>query len=148
LKKAILRSANLAHADLSEADLTNADLSGANLSGVKMASTNLNLASLDKADIRGANLGGAKNLTWFAVLDAFIDDETVLPDELEDSDFFDYLEGIHPDMVAGWRAEYGGSARVVISELTKAFSAHGNHLTIGEAMRTHRVFQMREREEK
>src|SRR5262245_27707858 len=89
LKNASLRFARLAAAELARADLSGADLRYARLNDACLAEANLRDALLDYADFYGANLAGAnllgahlryaKNLTPAQVLQARIDDSTILP---------------------------------------------------------------------
>jgi uncharacterized protein YjbI with pentapeptide repeats/lipoprotein-anchoring transpeptidase ErfK/SrfK len=89
LKYASLRFARLFAADFAGADLSCADLGYARLDGACLAKANLSGAMLDYADFSGANLAGAnllgahlryaKNLTPAQVLQARIDDSTILP---------------------------------------------------------------------
>src|SRR5262245_22227898 len=89
LNNASLRFARLAAADLAGADLSGADLRYARLNDTCLAGANLRDALLDYADFYGANLAGAnllgahlryaKNLTPAQVLQARIDDSTILP---------------------------------------------------------------------
>jgi uncharacterized protein YjbI with pentapeptide repeats/lipoprotein-anchoring transpeptidase ErfK/SrfK/peptidoglycan hydrolase-like protein with peptidoglycan-binding domain len=89
LNNASLRFARLAAADVAGADLSGADLRYARLEQACLAKANLSGALLDYADLFGANLAGAnllgahlryaKNLTPAQVLEARIDDSTILP---------------------------------------------------------------------
>ena len=89
LEGASLRFATLARAELQGADLSGADLRYAGLNAANLAKANLSGALLDYADFSGANLANArlcgahlryaKNLTPAQVLQARIDDSTVLP---------------------------------------------------------------------
>src|SRR5262245_61138104 len=89
LKNASLRFARLAAANVAGADLSGADLRYARLNDARLAKANLRGALLDYADFYGANLAGAnllgahlryaKNLTPAQVLQARIDDSTILP---------------------------------------------------------------------
>ena len=89
LKNASLRFAGLAAADVAGADLSGADLRYARLEEACLAKANLSGALLDYADLFGANLAEAnlrgahlryaKNLTPAQVLQARIDDSTILP---------------------------------------------------------------------
>src|SRR5215510_985813 len=89
LRNASLRFARLASADLAGADLSGADLRYARFNDACLAKANLRDALLDYADFSGANLAYAnllgaqlryaKNLTPAQVLQARIDDSTILP---------------------------------------------------------------------
>jgi uncharacterized protein YjbI with pentapeptide repeats/lipoprotein-anchoring transpeptidase ErfK/SrfK/peptidoglycan hydrolase-like protein with peptidoglycan-binding domain len=89
LKAASLRFATLTGAALGAADLPGADLRYARLNVADLADANLSGAFFDYADFSGANLVNAnlcgahlryaKNLTPTQVLQARIDDSTVLP---------------------------------------------------------------------
>lgn len=89
LKNASLRFARLVEADLAGADLSLADLRYARLNEACLAAANLRGALLDYADFSGADLADAnllgahlryaKNLTPAQVLQARIDDSTILP---------------------------------------------------------------------
>ncbi|HKQ55801.1 MAG TPA: pentapeptide repeat-containing protein [Methyloceanibacter sp.] len=89
LNNASLRFAKLDAADVGGADLSGADLRYAKLKEAGFAKANLSGALLDYADLFGANLAEtnlcgahlryAKNLTPAQVLQARIDDTTVLP---------------------------------------------------------------------
>jgi uncharacterized protein YjbI with pentapeptide repeats/lipoprotein-anchoring transpeptidase ErfK/SrfK/peptidoglycan hydrolase-like protein with peptidoglycan-binding domain len=89
LNNASLRFARLAAADVGGADLSGADLRYARLNEACFAKANLSGALLDYADFFGANLAEAnllgahlryaKNLTPAQILQARIDDSTILP---------------------------------------------------------------------
>src|SRR5262245_18855548 len=89
LRNASLRFARLATEDLAGADLSGADLRYARLNDACLAKANLRDGLLDYADFSGANLADAnllgaqlryaKNLTPAQVLQARIDDSTILP---------------------------------------------------------------------
>jgi hypothetical protein len=90
-----LSGANLSWANLNGANLNGANLNGANLNGANLNGANLKRVSLEWADLGGANLNGAYlfsanlrsavNLTWEQISQAIIDDETKLPDKIENT---------------------------------------------------------------
>lgn len=87
LSGASLVGAVLTHADLSNTNLSHANLSRAKLAGADLTGANLTGAELDQADLwnakmQGASLGHANNVSWYQLLDAYIDEETMLPEEL------------------------------------------------------------------
>lgn len=99
LARANLRGASMDGAVLVDANLSGSDMLGANLNGADLCDANLQdavlfAADLGGADLRGTNLAGAdlrranligaKNLTPNQLVDAVLDDSTILPDHLRD----------------------------------------------------------------
>lgn len=85
LVMAIFVKANLSRAYFNDADLTQADFRGANLKGASLWNViNFDTATLEMADLSEANLSGCKNLTFFQLSKAIINEKTSLPDYLED----------------------------------------------------------------
>lgn len=107
LNGADLESANLKNAKLQEVNLQRASLRNAKLAGASLLESNLQYADLENADLqgaqlnedalltetilRGANLSGATGLTSMQIKSAFTDDQTKLPDYLEDEAEDDFL---------------------------------------------------------
>lgn len=103
LSKAVLIVVNLSDADLSDADLSGANFHGADLRGANLFNANLRRADLNGAslreaklveadlaatyfsgaDLRGADLSLAKNLTFEQLTGAIINENTILPENLE-----------------------------------------------------------------
>lgn len=146
LKKAVLQGANLSHADLSEADLAGADLSGANLSGAKLTHANLDGTNLRKADLRGVNLKDARGVDWPGLVQAFLDERTIVPSELEGDSLFQYLEQhIYSDRI-DWRSEFGGSLRAFLHWMAEQATANGHGYTIYEMLTGMANREIRDRE--
>jgi len=82
LQYAFLEKANLQGANFWGANLIDADLQGANLQGANLITANLQGANLDSAKLPGADLGSVQNLTAEQLLEAIIDDTTLLDDDL------------------------------------------------------------------
>src|ERR1700722_19594816 len=78
LSGAKVRRTNLSHTNLSRANLSHADLTGANLRGANLAD-----AILTGTILRGADLSGVINLTKEQLASAVVDDETILPSQLQ-----------------------------------------------------------------
>ena len=88
LRSANLKAANLFKADLREANLSGANLTGAILSAVDLrgaivSSTIFDNAVLSGTDLRGVNLEGAIGLSTDQVIEAVLDEATILPDYLQ-----------------------------------------------------------------
>jgi uncharacterized protein YjbI with pentapeptide repeats len=86
-----LQGANFQGTTLIEADFSGANLSGANLKGADLRGSDLQGANLTEANLQGANFNGAymfktKNLTWMQLEQAILDEKTILPDYLKQSD--------------------------------------------------------------
>jgi len=81
LSGASLGVANLQGADLWNTDLSNASLYSANLKKSSLRGTFFQNADLTDANLQGADLRGAYKLTTTQLLDAYIDDTTILDDE-------------------------------------------------------------------
>jgi hypothetical protein len=89
LSGAYLSSANLCMALLREARLVGAFLDNANLYRAYLEGANICGAQLSAADLRearlyGANLAGARNRTWDQIAQTYMDESTVLPEELRE----------------------------------------------------------------
>ena len=120
LKGAILQGANLSNADFSEADLSGANLIDATLDGANFRKTNL----------RGANLKDAKGVGWQGLLQAFLDERTILPAELQGDSLFRYLEqNIYSDR-SDWRSEFNGSYRDFLRQMSEKAERIGHGFTI------------------
>jgi hypothetical protein len=146
LKNATLQGANLSHADLSESDLTSADLSGADLSGAKLVRANLDRTNFRKADLRGANLKDAKGVGWLSLLQAFLDERTIVPTELEGDSLFQFLaQHIYSDRV-DWSAEFHGSLREFLRQMAEQATANGHGFTIYEMLTGMASRETRDRE--
>jgi hypothetical protein len=146
LKGSILQDANLSHADLSEADLADADFSGANLSGAKLIRANLARTNFRKADLRGANLKGAKGVGWPGLAQAFLDERTIVPNELEGDSLFQYLEQHIYSNRIDWRLEFGGSLREFLQRMAEQATANGHGHTIYEMLTGMANREIRDRE--
>ena len=84
LKDADLQEANLSNANLSGTDLERADLTGARLFNAKLRRANLSGTIFKNADLSGADLTGTIKLTKEQLLEASINNATLLPDYLWD----------------------------------------------------------------
>ncbi len=84
LKKADLCEAHMRWAILVKTNLEGADLSDANLEGADLKVANLDGAIFQGTHIEGADLRGAKGLTLIQLSQAFLDEHTQLPDDLQD----------------------------------------------------------------
>ena len=92
LRRASLRFATLSGASLDAADLSGADLTDARLDSANLANADLSEALLDHTDFAGARLAGAnlcganlskaRNLTEAQLAEAFGNEATVLPPQL------------------------------------------------------------------
>ncbi|NGO78234.1 pentapeptide repeat-containing protein [Streptomyces sp. YC504] len=82
LQRAKLREAHLHGATLDGANLASADLAGASLHGASLRRTHLEGASLAGAELHGADLSSALGLTVDQVLEATLQSDTRLPDEI------------------------------------------------------------------
>lgn len=83
LTGAQLQRAKLVGANLAAADLTRAQLQGADLSGAQLGGAQLREANLKGANLIGAQLRQGQNLTADALQQAFCDEATQLPENLE-----------------------------------------------------------------
>lgn len=146
LKGSILQDANLSYADLSEADLAGADLSGANLSGAKLTHANLDGTNLRKADLRGVNLKDARGVDWPGLVQAFLDERTVVPSELEGDSLFQYLEQHIYSNRIDWRSEFNGSLREFLQWIAEQATANGHSYTIYEMLTGMANREIRDRE--
>lgn len=138
MANSILRGAELFQADLAGADLTRADLTGANLSGANLTSADLGLANLERADMRGANLGDARNLDWFSLLNARIDEHTQLPEYLDEAGLLDELEQLFPG--EDWRKKFGGHQSDLLHYLNELWEKVGDQ-TLRQSLMALRVHQ-------
>jgi len=132
-----LRGADFREANLTKANLTGADLRGANLTFATLEGSALTGATLDEVDLSNAKLFGAliegldlskaKGLEWAQVLDAHLDEATVLPDYLEEEALFRLLEQAYPRRP--WRDEFSGRVKDLLVELVAlGKSANGSTL--------------------
>ena len=80
LSWANLEYAQLSGADLSRANLRKATLTGTDLSGATLSAAFLSGAYLGRADLSGANLTGAINFTEEQLVQAILDENTIMPD--------------------------------------------------------------------
>jgi hypothetical protein len=80
LSRATLFEANLSDADLSEADLREANVREANLSGAVLREANVR-----EADLSGADLSSVEGLTQEQLDSAVMDENTKLPEYLQDA---------------------------------------------------------------
>lgn len=78
LRKSDFHGSNLKRAILDGADLCRADFSGADLRGASLAS-----AFLKRTDLTGADLSTALGLTTAQLAEAYGDDQTRLPEDVE-----------------------------------------------------------------
>ena len=72
--------------DLSHANLERANLAGADATNAVFRGANFKDAILTGTILKGADLRETKNLTWEQLSQAVIDDSTLLPDYLANSD--------------------------------------------------------------
>jgi uncharacterized protein YjbI with pentapeptide repeats len=82
LRGAYLRGADLSRAILGDANLEEADLRGANLSDAKFSAANLGGALLEHTQLRGVDLRPVKGLTRSQIVQATIDEKTLLPADI------------------------------------------------------------------
>ena len=72
--------ARLERAEMRLANLEGVGLEGANLQGANLWASNLEGVKLKKTNLKGAEMRRIKNLTQKQINDAFIDENTKLPD--------------------------------------------------------------------
>lgn len=138
LKKAKLCGASLALADLTDCDLTGCDLSGANLNKTVFRNAELSATNFRNANLQGANLEGARSLGWYDLLSGRVDEQTVLPDYLDESSLFETLGRMY-DKIA-WKKEYSGRLRDLWLELNKVADSVGKN-SFSELLVKTRVYE-------
>lgn len=123
LKNGNLQGAILAFADLTDCDLTGANLSGANLNKAVFENAILSGTNLRNANMHGANFESAQNVTWYELLGGRINDQTVVPNYLNEASLFETLDGYF-DKIA-WAEEYSGRLDDLWVDLGKIMESAG-----------------------
>jgi len=87
-----LTGADLSGAYLIWANLSGADLSGANLNGANLSRADLSNTNLSEAYLNNADLSGARNLRQEQVNWAFGDEDTQLPDHIQQPEVWNMMQ--------------------------------------------------------
>lgn len=138
---AVLTHANLSNTNLSHANLSRANLAGADLTGANLTGADMDQADLGKAKLQGAALPHVRGVSWGQFLDAYIDEHTVLPEELSVEALYETLD--HEFRGYDLRVEFGEedadriNLLVKLQELARGKTVHD----FGHDMRVHLLTQ-------